>query len=232
MNFAQAIQEKFLDNYNMLSGVLRSLRGDPQAWEASIRRFEARDRLSPAPAGTILFTGSSSITLWSSLAQDMVPLPVLNRAFGGSRMADVVRYAERIVLPYHPRAVVLFAGTNDIADPKPATAQQVFAGYLAFVSAIQAALPGTPIYFISITPTPLRWKYWSIVQQANRLIQAHAHTDPALHYIDITGAFLKPDGLPDPRLFRADRLHPNARGYEKWTALIKPVLLADFPPGG
>ena len=116
------------------------------------------------------------------------------------------------------------------ADELPATAQQVFDGYLAFISTVRAMLPGLPMYYISITPTPLRWKYWSIVQEANRLIQTHTLTDPALHYIDITGAFLGPDGLPDRRLFRPDRLHPNARGYEQWTALIKPLLLADFPP--
>ena len=230
MNLAQSIKDKFLDNFNMFSGMLRSMRGDPQAWEASIRRFEARERLQPTQPGAILFTGSSSITFWSSLAQDMAPLPVLNRGFGGSRMADVVHYAKRITVPSHPRAILLFAGTNDIADPKPATAQQVFEGYLAFVSAIQAVLPGTPIYYVSITPTPLRWKYWPVVQEANRLIQAHTVTDPALHFIDIAGAFLGSDGLPDRRLFRFDRLHPNASGYEKWTALIKPVLLADFLP--
>ena len=230
MNIAQDLKEKFLDNFNMLSGMLRSMRGDPQAWEASILRFEARDRLQPVPPGTILFTGSSSITLWSSLVQDMAPLPVLNRGFGGSRMADMVHYAERVVRPCNPRTVVLFAGTNDIADPKPATARQVFEGYLGFVNAVQACLPGVPIYFISITPTPLRWKYWPVVQEANRLIRAHTRTDPALHFIDIAGTFLGPDGRPDRRLFRRDRLHPNARGYEKWTALIKPVLLADLLP--
>ena len=230
MNFVQSIREKFLDSFSMLSGVLRSARGDPNAWEASLRRFETRDRLEPAPPGAILFTGSSSITFWSTLAHDMAPLPVLNRGFGGSRLPDMLHYSERIVRPYHLRAIILFAGTNDIADPSPATAQQVFEGYLAFVSAIRAFLPGLHIYYISITPTPLRWKYWPVVQQANRLIQAHTTTKPALHFIDITGAFLGSDGLPDRRLFRHDRLHPNALGYEKWTALIKPVLLADFPP--
>jgi lysophospholipase L1-like esterase len=160
----------------------------------------------------------------------MAPLPVVNRGFGGSRMPEVVHYAGRIARPCHPRAVVLFAGTNDIADPRPATARQVFEGYLDFVKAIHSFLPGTPIYYISITPTPLRWKYWPVVREANRLIQAHAETDPVLHFIDIAVAFLGPDGLPDRRLFRPDRLHPNARGYEKWTALIKSVLLADFPP--
>lgn len=228
MNLTQKIKEKFLDNFNMASGMLRSWRGDPQAWEASIRRFEARERLLPSPADVILFTGSSSITFWSTLEQDMAPIPVLNRGFGGAKIADMVRYAERIVLPCHPCAVVLYAGTNDIAWPRPATAQQIFDGYLTFVKTVLLVLPGIPVYFVSITPTPLRWKLRPIVQETNRLIQAHTRTDPRLHFIDITGAFIGPEDRPDRRLFRRDRLHPNARGYEKWTALIKPVLLADL----
>jgi lysophospholipase L1-like esterase len=230
VNLAQKIQDKFLDSFNMASGMLRSFRGDPEAWEASLRRFEARERLRPAPADAVLFTGSSSITFWSSLERDMAPIPAVNRGFGGAKMADVVHYAERIVLPIHPRAVVLFAGTNDIAEPRPATAQQVYEGYLAFVKIIQTALPGMPIYYVSITPTPLRWKLWPVVQEANRLIRVRTEADPRLRFIDIAGAFLGPDGRPDRHLFRSDRLHPNARGYEKWTALIKPVLLADLFP--
>ena len=183
MNFTQSLKEKFLDNYNMLSGVLRSCAATRMPGKPACAASKPVNASSLPRLDAILFTGSSSITLWASLAQDMAPLPVLNRGFGGSRMPDVVHYAERIVRPCHPRAVVLFAGTNDIADPKPATAQQVFEGYLAFVNAIHAILPGTPIYYISITPTPLRWKYWPIVQEANRLIQAHTRDrpGPALH---------------------------------------------------
>ena len=229
MNLIQKIKDKFLDNFNLVSGSLRSMRGDPEAWEASIRRFEARERRQP-PADAVVFTGSSSITFWSSLARDMAPVPVLNRGFGGAKIADVVHYAARIVLPCRPRAIVLFAGTNDIAEPRPATSQQVFEGYLAFVRIIQAALPAVPIYYVSITPTPLRWKLWPVVQEANRIIHAHTKTDPRLRFIDIAGALLGPDGRPDHRLFRPDRLHPNARGYEKWTALIQPVLLRDLFP--
>ena len=224
----QKIREKYLDIFNMASGSLRSMRGDPQAWEASICRFEARDRLQPAPPGAILFTGSSSITFWSTLEKDMAPLPVLNRGFGGSRISDVVHYADRLILPHPPRAVVLYAGTNDIAWPHPASPEQVFDGYRNFVERVHAALPELPIYFVSICPAPLRWRYWPLVQEANRLIQAHARTQPCLHFIDITGAFLASDGCPDRRLFRSDRLHPNARGYEKWTATLKPILLADL----
>jgi hypothetical protein len=125
VNLTQKIKEKFIDNVNMASGMLRSMRGDPQAWEASIRRFETRELHQPVPADVVLFTGSSSITFWSTLERDMAPIPVVNRGFGGSKIADVVHYITRIILRCLSRAIVLFAGTNDIAWPQPATAQQV-----------------------------------------------------------------------------------------------------------
>jgi len=158
----------------------------------------------------------------------MAPLPVINRGFGGARMPDVVYYVERIVLPYHPRAVVLFAGTNDISGSKPANARQVYDSYLAFVQCVQGSLPETIIYFVAITPTPARWKYWSIASDANRLIQEHTQNDPRLRFIDLTEHLLGADGKPERSLYRIDRLHPNAKGYVKWTAVIKPRLEADL----
>jgi lysophospholipase L1-like esterase len=228
MNLTQNIKEKFLDNLNMASGMLRSWSGDPQAWEASIRRFEARERLQPSAPNSILFTGSSSITFWSTLERDMAPIPAINRGFGGAKIADAVHFAERIVIPCHPRAVVLYVGTNDIAWPRPATPQQIFDGYKDFVQRLHATQPDLPVYYVSICPVPSRLRYWPLVKDTNCLIQAYTQTGPCLHYLDITAAFLDPDGRPDPQLFRRDRTHPNARGYEKWTAILKPVLLADL----
>ena len=162
------------------------------------------------------------------MEHDLAPLPILNRGFGGARMQDVLHYVERIVLPYCPRAVVLFAGTNDIAPPKPATAQQVYEGYLEFVRCVHSKLSEIPIYYVAITPSPSRWEYWPIVQEANRLILQHTQSDPHLHFIDLTDHLLGSDGKPDRSLYRFDRLHPNQKGYAKWTAVIKPVLTADL----
>lgn len=204
-----------------------SLSNNPDAWEWAIAQFEAQDRAHPPLKDAIVFTGSSSITFWDTLEQDMAPLPVLNRGFGGSRMNDAVRYARRIVIPYAPRAVVLFAGTNDIAEPYPKSASDVFEGYKSFVQTVHADLPALPIYYISITPTPMRWKLWPAADQANQLIKNFSESDSRLHFIDLTDQFLTADGLPDPSLYRFDRLHPNKKGYVRWTATIKPILLAE-----
>jgi lysophospholipase L1-like esterase len=227
-NTAMANPQNIKNSFNMFLGGIRSSWNDPNAWEASIRAFEEQDRRQPPSPGLILFAGSSSFTFWSTLEKDMAPLPVLNRGFGGARMQDVVHYAERIIFPYRPRAVVLFAGTNDISGPKPASAQQVFDCYLVFVQRVRSKLPEVPIYFVAITPTPSRWKYWPIVQEANRLIREHTQSDPSLRFIDLSDHLLGTDGKPDRSLFRFDHLHPNAKGYVKWTAVIKPVLTADL----
>ncbi len=226
-NLLKYVRQFFERGAEIFEMIRASASDAPDAWERSITRFEAQDQISSPPPGAIVFTGSSSITFWETLAQDMAPLPVVNRGFGGSRIQQVVHNAGRIVIPYRPRAVVLFAGTNDIAPPHPQSAMQVYQGYLAFVKAVHSALPETRIYYISITPAPSRWKLWPVVCEANRLIQAHTATDPRLHFIDIAPRFLGPDGKPRRELFRVDRLHPNALGYAQWTAIIKPALLSD-----
>jgi len=228
VNIWQKTTKRFTDGFNMFSGILGSIRNDPDAWEASIRSFEAQDRLTPVvPNKMIVFVGSSSFMFWSTMEYDLAPLPVLNRGFGGAKINDVLRYADRIVTPYRPRAIVLFAGTNDIAPPKPATAQHVFDGYIAFVKHVQATLPETPIYYVAITPSASRWKLWSIARETNRLIREHTESDPRLRFIDLTDHLLGPDGKPNRSLYRFDRLHPNKKGYALWTAAIKPLLISD-----
>ncbi len=228
MKVFRGIANTFGRIWDMVRFISSSMSDKPDAWEWNIRKFEAQDRARALPDGGIVFTGSSSITFCDTLERDMAPLPVINRGFGGSRIEQVAYYAERILASHRPCAVVLFAGTNDIAGSRPRSADQVFDGYLAFVRAVRAALPATRIYDVSITPTPARWKLWPIASEASEKIRAFSLTDPCLHYIDITGQFLNERGLPDRSLYKFDRLHPNRKGYARWTEVIKPILQAEF----
>jgi hypothetical protein len=85
-------------------------------WEPAITAFETQDRRQPPKPGQVVFAGSSSIRFWHTLAADMAPIPVLNRGFGGAHLRDVLRYADRIVTPYRPQAVVVYAGENDLGS--------------------------------------------------------------------------------------------------------------------
>src|SRR5438552_276299 len=99
----------------------------PEFWEFQIRAFEEADRLRAPEPGSIVFIGSSTIRLWRTLERDMAPLRVVNRGFGGCHLAHVNRYAERIVVPYRPRAVVVYAGENDLGWPSRKTPETVLA---------------------------------------------------------------------------------------------------------
>ena len=114
-------------------------------WETKIRGFEARDAERMPPPGGILFVGSSSIVGWK-LEECFPDLPVINRGFGGSHVADSLHFAERIILPYRPKIVVLYAGDNDVAAGK--SPQRVLDDFQRLVQKVHDALPNTRILFI------------------------------------------------------------------------------------
>ena len=130
--------------------------------------------------------------------------------------------APRIVVKYRPRIVVLYAGDNDLAFGK--SSEQVAADFQDFVIVVHAKLPKTKIVFLSIKPSALRWKIWSKGQEANVLIEAICKQDPRLVYVDVAKPILGPDGKPRRELFMADGLHLNAKGYEQWAAILRPLL--------
>ena len=199
-----------------------------ESWEPSIREFERADRVHPPKIGSIVFTGSSSINLWDTLADDMKPLDVVNRGFGGSEISDVNYYAGRIVIPYQPRAVVLYAGENDLSGWWSKSPKRVVGDFKRFVEIIHSRLPDTWIYYVSMKPSPLRWNSWRKLRETNEMIAAFCRTQDRVQFIDVSGAMLDTSGQPRRELFRSDHLHMNGAGYSLWTSIIKPVLLSRF----
>jgi len=149
-------------------------------------------------------------------------LPVINRGFGGSQVADSVAFAERIVLPYQPKVIVFYAGDNDIASGK--SPEQVATDFGLFTAKVHKALPETRIVVLSIKPCMSRWKLVDKVRQANDLIRAQTEKDPHVVFVDVDKPSLGPDGKPRPELFRPDKLHLNDEGYKLWTSLVLPHL--------
>jgi lysophospholipase L1-like esterase len=194
----------------------------PNRWEADIKKFEEADRQNPPAKSAVVFVGSSSIRMWKDLAEDFPDTKVINRGFGGSQLADSTYYADRIVIPYQPRMVVLYAGDNDLAAGK--TPQQVFEDYKAFVSRVREKLPNAKIAFISIKPSLARVKLMEQMRATNELIRGYAAAGKNLVFIDVFPPMLNQAGQPRPELFIQDGLHMNREGYDIWRKVVAPYL--------
>jgi lysophospholipase L1-like esterase len=207
---------------NLLAGPTNSLSTHKSArWEPVIRVFEAKDKTNPPPKGCIVFAGSSSIRLWTNLATTFPGFPVINRGFGGSQLADSANFADRIIIPYAPRQVVIYAGGNDINAGKDP--EVVFGDFVALATRIRERLPGTQIAFISSAPNPQRWAQVEKVKRLNELVRAYCQAED-LAFIDVFPLMLGPDGQPKPDIFIQDRLHMNQKGYAIWKEAVGPYL--------
>ena len=190
-------------------------------WEREIGAFESKDRTNPPPKDCIVFVGSSSVRLWKSLAADFPGFPVVNRGFGGSQLADSVNMAERIIIPYHPCQVVIYAGGNDINAGK--SPDIVYGDFVALARKLRAAMPHVDIAYIASAPNPARWAQVEKVKRLNTLVAAYCrHHD--IEFINVFPLMLGPDGLPKPDIYVSDRLHMNAKGYEIWKEAVGPYL--------
>ncbi|MFS0757354.1 SGNH/GDSL hydrolase family protein [Noviherbaspirillum sp. 1P10PC] len=195
---------------------------DPR-WTSSFDAFANADKQKmPAPGG-VLFVGSSSIRLWDNLEQQFNTAPiVVKRGFGGSRMEDCAAYLSRLVIPYKPRTVVVYAGENDLAEGR--RPEQVLKSFTRFVEGVRAALPATRIAYVSIKPSIARVGLLADIRATNALIGEYvSHLDNA-RYIDVFTPMLDSRGAPRAELFREDRLHMNQAGYALWHDLISPSL--------
>lgn len=195
---------------------------DLARFEKDILAFEAADRVSPPAPGGILFVGSSIFRLWKDLPTHMAPLPVLNRAFGGSRTPEQLHYFERIVLPYRPRVIVYYCGSNDVNAGE--TAEAIAARYEQFSERVRTALPGTRVYFASIIKAPQKRDRWALVDRANALVRAYSQAAPGRGYLELNPALQDERGEPRMDLYLADQLHYLPPAYERMTAVIRPVV--------
>lgn len=193
-------------------------------WENEIAAFEKTDAQNPPAKGGIVFVGSSSIRLWKTLAEDFPQHRILNRGIGGSEIADSVHFADRIVIPYAPRMVVLYAGGNDLNNGRPP--EEVFADFTAFAVKVRAALPAAELAYISSAGNPARWAQVEKVRALNGMIEGYIKQQTNMKFINVFPRMIGDDGLPRPEIFGPDKLHMNPEGYKLWTEIIRPLLPA------
>ena len=191
-------------------------------FEKNVQAYEDADRISFPPQGAILLVGDSQFYRWKTLGEDLPEYTIINRGIDSFQFSDVLSFADRIVLPYKPRMIILHVGGNDVHNGK--TAERVLADFKTFVARVRAVRPNIPIAFSSITPGPGRWDEADRRKQTNKMIKDYVATQKYLHFIDLWDAMLTPDGKPREDLWVEDRIHPNHAGYLLRVKIMRPLL--------
>ena len=196
-----------------------------QPFADEIQAFKDQDKLNPPPANAILFVGSSSFQKWADVSSYFPGYTIINRGFGGSTFPDVIRYANDIIIPYHPKQVVIYCGDNDLASSDAVTADTVFERFRVLFELIRTNLPGENIVYVSIKPSPSRARLKEKMEKANLLIQTYLSINSHASFVDVYHKMLNPDGSIMTDIFLEDNLHMNAKGYAIWQKAIAPFLL-------
>ena len=196
-------------------------------FESEITSLEAKLSQSPISSSPVVFYGSSSIRLWKSLQQDFSGYAVLNCGFGGSRLTDCVRYANRIVLPRKPAAIVIYAGDNDLAIGTPP--EKVFTSFQQLFSIFRTYSPSIPIAFVSVKPSPARLMYMDNILKFNQLVEGFLKAQPDTEYIDVFSDMLGQDRKPISSLFVNDQIHLSPAGYQILRREIGAFLSQECP---
>ncbi len=195
-----------------------------KAWESDIKKFEALDKKENYQADAVIFAGSSSIRMWSTLSKDMEPYHVIQRGYGGAKLSDFAVYAGRIFSNHPCRALVLFIANDITGVPEDKSPEEVKKLFLNILETFRKTHHSQPVFWIAITPTSSRWKVWPKISRTNELIRKECENHRNTYFIRTDYAFLNDEGKPNDDLFAADRLHLNPNGYVIWSGIIKNEL--------
>lgn len=191
---------------------------DPLRFEKEVNNLVAGDSIVNKKK-LILFTGSSSIRMWSELKNDFPKHNVLNRGFGGSELTDLLYYAKPLILNYKPSRVFIYEGDNDINAGK--SPEEILANADKLLTLLRAQLsPNVKIIFISAKPSVVRWHLKARYEEFNRQLKLWTATKKNVLYADVWTPMLDSKGDVRNDLFIEDNLHMNRRGYEIWKGVI------------
>jgi len=192
-----------------------------------IAEYVKQDSINPPKQGDILFIGSSIFRLWTNLAVHMSPLPVYNRAFGGSHTNELLLHMNELVYPHAPKIIVYYCGSNDVNANVPTAA--IVNNFKLFADSVHRRLPGTKIVYASVNKAPQKSARWSTVDSINAMVSNFCRRTPGLTYVDLNPVLFDSAGKARYELYKDDQLHfKNDDAYLGFTAIIKPVLMKEW----
>ena len=190
-----------------------------------VQVFKQKDSIQFPAANQVLLIGSSSFTLWKDVQEYFPRHKILNRAFGGSTLVDLIRFRYDVIYPYQPKQIVIYCGENDFASSDTVTVEMVIQRFKTLYHLIRAKYAGVPLLYVSMKPSPSRMHLLTKYKEANQQIAAFLKTDKIAAFADVFQPMLKADGTPLDDIFLKDNLHMDAKGYAIWKKVLEKLLI-------
>jgi len=193
-------------------------------YENEVQRLEKEQTLLPYDP-KLIFYGSSSIRLWENLYNDFAAFQPVNLGFGGSTLASCVWFFDRLIAPYRPTSMIVYAGDNDLGDGRHP--EEVFIFFQQLVCRTRQQFGDIPLAFISIKPSITRWNIVDSIRYTNTLIEGEIKRQGNnLHFINVYNRMTDNAGYPKREFLDPDGLHINDKGYALWKEIIQQYLSA------
>ena len=190
-------------------------------YKNEVQRLE-KERAELTYDPRLLFYGSSSIRLWDTLYDDFAEYQPVNLGFGGSTLAACDWFFDRLVAPFKPESIIVYAGDNDLGDGRHP--EEVFIFFQQLVSRIRRQFGAIPLAYISIKPSITRWNILDSIRYANKIIEEEVRRqDGNLHFINVYTRMTDNAGYPKREFLDPDGLHINPKGYRLWKEIIGPT---------
>jgi lysophospholipase L1-like esterase len=191
-------------------------------YENEVQRLE-KERTELTYDPKLLFYGSSSIRLWETLYEDFADYKPVNLGFGGSTLAACDWFFDRLVAPFHPDSIIVYAGDNDLGDGRHP--EEVFIFFQQLVTRIRRQFGSIPLAFISVKPSISRWNIVDSIRDANKIIEEEIKRQADnLHFINVYTRMTDNAGYPKREFLDPDGLHINEKGYALWKGIIRQYL--------
>ncbi|MCB0600131.1 MAG: alpha/beta hydrolase fold domain-containing protein [Saprospiraceae bacterium] len=202
-----------------------------QDWAFLHRYDKDNAMLSARDPQRIVLMGNSITEGWSNLDPAFFKdKPYVNRGISGQTTPQMLLRFRQDVLDLHPRAVVILAGINDIAENTgPMTLEQTFGNLQSMTALAQAA--GIQVVLCSVLPAfDFPWHPGlspsTKVVELNKMIKAFAEQEH-LPYVD----YFTP--MVDHQLgllaeYTYDGVHPNQKGYEVMGKILEQMLAREL----
>jgi lysophospholipase L1-like esterase len=173
--------------------------------------------------GAVVFLGDSITQGWrDNPGGDLPGVKVANRGISGDTSRGVLIRLKEDVLGLNPAAVVLLIGTNDLAEN--AEPETIAGNVKLIIDALKKHNEKMPIILCQVMPSSAsKQRPADKIKKINELYAAAVKGDAQVTLIEPWTLFANAEGDAKPEEF-PDLLHPNAAGYAKWAAALKPIF--------